>query len=95
MVSFRWFVIYILISHTQSICNYFDLPVEAWIQLDGEPIKIECFQVPEILDLVHANHIGVGKPAGSTTEIAQACDAGAILRSLRLQNTNKLCCYQS
>ena len=85
---FRWFVINILIPHTRSIRNYFDLPADAmaWFQLDGEPIQMECFQDPEILDLVHANHSCVGKPAGSTTEITQACDAGAVFKGPKTTN---------
>ena len=58
----------------------------AWFHLDGEPNQIECFQDPEILDLVHANHISVGKPAGSTTEITQACNAGVVFKGPKTTN---------
>ena len=58
----------------------------AWFQLDGEPIKIACFQDPNILDQLHARSICVGKPAGSTTEITLACDAGAVFEGPKTTN---------
>ena len=48
-----------------------------WFRLDGEPIQIECYQDPEIC---------MGNPAGSTTDITQACNAGAIFKGPKTTN---------
>ena len=35
---------------------------------------------------MHSNHICVGKPAAITTEITQACDAGAVFKGPKTTN---------
>ena len=39
-----------------------------------------------MLDLVHSNHISVGKYIGSTTEITQACDTWAVCKGPKLKH---------
>lgn len=48
----------------------------AWFQLDGEPIQIECFKSPDVIEHFNDLNIVVGKPPASTTEATQAADRG-------------------
>ena len=83
----------LLIPYVQAIRTHFDFAEDAmaWFQLDGESLQNECFQDPDNLDQLLSSHICVGKPAGSTTDITHACDAGAVFKGLK--TTNKRISY--
>ncbi len=49
--------------------------------IDVEAVQIECFRWPEIIQLLHDNHIAVGKPPDCSTEITQPCDIGDCFRA--------------
>ena len=82
---YKWYVQTILIPHVNNIrrLKNFTLQDHCWYQLDGEEMQIQCFEHQDIIDLLKAANITVGKPPGSTTEITQPCDAGYIFESAK------------
>ena len=61
-----------------------------WFQLDGEPVQISVYNVPDVLASLKANNIVIGKPSGSTTEITQPCDNSNLFKGPKtsLKNIN-------
>ena len=45
------------------------------VQLDGEPVQIEVYKDPPLLEKLLDRNIVIGKPPDSTTENTQPCDA--------------------
>jgi hypothetical protein len=58
----------------------------AWYQLDGEPIQIKVFEDKDVLAMLNAHSIVVGKPPASTTAITQPCDSGNCFRGPKTTN---------
>ena len=52
----------------------FDPATLTWFQLDGEPVQIEVYNDPEMIQKLHDQNIVIGKPSASTSEITQPCD---------------------
>ena len=53
----------------------------------GSRYKLNDSKIPIFwINYLHASHICVGKPAGSTAEITQACDAGAVFKGSKTTN---------
>lgn len=85
---YRWFNKTILIPTVNELRRVHELPEDAvaWYQLDGEEIQIRCYQDPTLLRELAANHICVGKPPGSTTEVTQPCDRGNLFKGSHTTN---------
>jgi hypothetical protein len=88
---YLWFNNTILVQFIKELKTLRNLGLDSltWFQLDGEAQQIECYQSPELLQLLTDARIVVGKPAASTTEISQPCDAGDCFKATktRVKNT--------
>ena len=75
---YLWLVEKVIIPYCvkQRVTNGLRADSPAFFQLDGEPKQMECFQSPELLELLRANCVIVGKPPASTTATTQPCDGG-------------------
>jgi len=80
---YQWYNINIMIPFINDIKRVYGLDANAttWYQLDGEDTQIRCYEDNNILQELENNHIVVGKPSGSTTEITQPCDRGNIFKA--------------
>jgi len=87
---YEWFNKTILTQFIAEIKAFRNLPIHAltWFQLDGEAIQIECYQSPEMIQLLNENFVVVGKPAASTTEISQPCDIGDCSKATKCKVKN-------
>ena len=78
---FRWLFTVAIIEAIQCVRNVYELPDQlAWLQLDGEPIQIKCFEEPEVLKVMEVNNTTVSKLPASTTEASQPCDRGNLFK---------------
>lgn len=73
---YRWMFDNVVIPMVAQIKATYDLPVDAltWYLLDGEGPQIAAFKDNAYCTKFRDLNIAVCKPAGSTTEITQACD---------------------
>mmetsp|Transcript_32984 Transcript_32984/g.45233 ORF Transcript_32984/g.45233 Transcript_32984/m.45233 type:complete len:589 (-) Transcript_32984:104-1870(-) len=86
---YEWFNSTVLVSFVSDLRRLRNLPDDsmAWFQLDGEAIQIECYrQGSNTLQLMTEHNIVIGKPAASTTEITQPCDAGDCFKATKTKN---------
>ncbi len=77
-----WYLQCIVIAWAITNCQKHNLGADAlcWFQLDGEAVQIECFKHPAVIEMLYENHLAIGKPPGSSTEITQPCDTGNCFR---------------
>lgn len=82
---YKWLNTAFIVPTAQMVKENNDLPAEApvWLQLDGEAIQIGPYEDPDVLQLLAANFITVGKPPASTTAITQPCDAGNCFKAAK------------
>jgi len=87
---YKWFNTTILIEFIKDLKALRNLPFESmtWFQLDGEAVQIECYQSSEMLQTLCDNHVVVGKPAASTTQISQPCDIGDCFKATKTKVKN-------
>ena len=80
---FTWFTEVVLVSFVQQIRQARGLGPGDWayLQLDGEDVQIKVYQDPRLRQLLERHKIILGKPAGSTSEITQACDRQDVFRA--------------
>ena len=73
---FTWFNTSVLIPWVFNIKTAYHLSNDeiTWFQLDGEPVQIECYEFPSVLEALDESAIIVGKPPASTTATTQPCD---------------------
>lgn len=85
---YTWFNTTVLVPWVMQIRSIYHLSASdiAWFQLDGEPVQIECYSVPAILDVLDGSSIVVGKPPASTTAITQPCDRGNCFKGPKTTN---------
>jgi hypothetical protein len=79
---YKWFldtVFRTAVSDTERFYNY-EENSPAYLQLDGEPIQLKCFEDPEILDQLRNKNIDIGKSFFSGTSIVQPADVGNLFR---------------
>lgn len=80
---YEWFVQTIIVDFVKTLRNIFHYneSIEAFYQLDGEPIQIECFIKESIQKILKDNSIVVGKLPASTSMLTQPADVGACFKS--------------
>ena len=83
MNFFVWLNTEILIPWIYEIKKIYNLADDAltFLQLDGEPVQIKCYEAASMQTSMAENNVVVGKGPASCTEIYQACDAGTIFIS--------------
>lgn len=82
---FSWYISTVIVDFVKNmrVIGGLGPTVQAWYQLDGEAVQIECFTDPFIQKLLEENHISVGKLPASTTMVLQACDAGNAFKATK------------
>jgi hypothetical protein len=82
---FEWFFEGEFIHFVRELRAQYNLPISSpgFFQMDGEGVQIACFKTEKIMKLFEEEAIVVGKPPGSLTEIAQACDNGDCFRGTK------------
>jgi hypothetical protein len=76
LAFYKWFITEILCPWVLRLKEFYELDDEdiAWLQMDGEPIQLECMSHPDILKILEEALIFIGKLCASTTEVEQPCD---------------------
>ena len=79
---FRWLIymyylhykiIFTCIQERKIVFN-FDPATLTWFQLEGEPVQIEIYNDPEMIQKLQGQNIVIDKPSTSTSEIIQPYD---------------------
>lgn len=76
LAFFKWFLKDILIPWIERLKAHYEIDESefAWMQMDGEPIQLECLSHDDILEILESARIAIGKLCASTTEVQQPCD---------------------
>lgn len=61
----------------------FDESEPAYLQVDGEPKQIACYNTPTLLQALTNNNIVVGKSPASTSALFQPCDRGNMFKAAK------------
>jgi len=80
---FKWFTETALVSFVREIRKAKGYEEDSWayLLLDGEDAQIKVYQDMHLREVLEKEHIILGKPAASTSEITQACDRQDVFRA--------------
>lgn len=85
---FTWFIEEVVCPVVDNLKVFYELQPDdpTFLQLDGEPIHIQCFQQVSTIEKLKERNIDVGKSFHSGTAVTQPCDAGNLFRASKAVN---------